>query len=498
MSLLPGGLFHGRYRVIRCIKRGGMGAVFEVLDERTESRRALKVMHPDVIDDADLRGRFEQEARVTSAVESDHVVRVSDAAVDAATNTPFLVMELLRGSDLGAVIREAGRVAPGDVVRYLGQVALGLERAHAAGIVHRDLKPENLFLTRRDDGSPCVKVLDFGIAKIIARRSQAKDTRTMGTPVYMAPEQIRGEGTIGPAADVYALGHIAYALLVGEDYWNEEASRAGSMFSFFSRVVQGMPEAPSARAGRTRGVTLGAAFDAWLRRATAPRPEDRFAGAAAAVVTLAGALGVEAPPGLAIEADPTRGDLAPGFAGATTLTTDVDTRAPTSAVRAEDGLDTVPMSVWSQSATMVSTTGSRSDAMPMATARSSPIAPSRPPSRRIVGVFGAVVAAGALAWVAFGLGAARAPLPSGIASGARVPADAPSAMEVPSAATTPSASPPSASPVVPSSAPVVPTVAAASPSAVVPMNVTKPRARSTPVRPKPSSDPVVPAPEGPL
>src|SRR5262249_45435471 len=163
-------------------------------------------------------------------------------------------------------------------VSYLGQAALGLERAHAAGIVHRDLKPENLFLTRRDDGSPCVKVLDFGIAKIVARRTHARDTRTMGTPTYMAPQRIRGEGPIGPAADVYGLGLIAYALLVGEDYWSEEVSRAGSMFSFFPRVVQGMPESPSARAARTQGVKLGEAFDAWLLRAAAPRPEHRFAG----------------------------------------------------------------------------------------------------------------------------------------------------------------------------------------------------------------------------
>src|SRR4051812_20849768 len=113
MSPSPGALFHGRYRVIRCIKRGGMGAVLEVLDERTGSLRALKVMHPEVVDDDDLRERFEREARVTGAAESDHVVRVSDAGVDEATDTPFLVMELLRGSDLGALLREVGRVAPG-------------------------------------------------------------------------------------------------------------------------------------------------------------------------------------------------------------------------------------------------------------------------------------------------------------------------------------------------------------------------------------------------
>jgi serine/threonine-protein kinase len=336
ISLETGVLFHGRYRVVRCIKRGGMGAVFEVLDERTSTRRALKVMRPDVGDDDELRERFEREARVTGGVESDHVVRVSDAGVDGPTETPFLVMDYLRGSDLGALMSVHQRLPPDEVVRYLGQAALGLDRAHAAGIVHRDLKPENLFLTRRDDGSACVKVLDFGIAKIVARRTYAEDTRTMGTPTYMAPEQIRGDGTIGPRADVYALAHIAYALLVGEEYWSEEARCAGSMFAFFSRVVEGMPEAPSARALRTRGVTLGDAFDRWLACATAGAAKDRFPSAGVAVRELASALGVAPPPGIAAEtlvsAGAERTVTSPDRATETpTLTTDVElVRGPAS------------------------------------------------------------------------------------------------------------------------------------------------------------------------
>jgi serine/threonine protein kinase len=330
ISLEPGVLFHERYRVVRCIKRGGMGAVFEVLDERTSTRRALKVMRPDVVDDDDLRERFEREARVTGGVESDHVVRVSDAGVDGPTETPFLVMDYLRGSDLGALMSERERLPPAEVVRYLGQAALGLDRAHAAGIVHRDLKPENLFVTRRDDGSACVKVLDFGIAKIVARRTHAKDTRTMGTPGYMAPEQIRGDGTIGPRADVYALAHIAYTLLVGEEYWSEEARRAGSMFAFFSRVVEGMPEPPSARAARTRAVTLGDAFDRWLKRATAGAPEDRFASAGVAVRELASALGVAPPPGIAHETLASAGtERRVRAADTCALATDVDPTPPT-------------------------------------------------------------------------------------------------------------------------------------------------------------------------
>ncbi len=158
-------LFHGRYRVVRSIKAGGMGAVYEVIDEATNSRRALKVMLPGSIEKPELRARFALEARVTGDVESDHIVRISDAGIDQATGMPFLVMELLRGEELGAIVKKRGPLPPVEVVTYLYQAALALDKAHAASIVHRDIKPANLFLVHRDDGSPCVKILDFGIAR---------------------------------------------------------------------------------------------------------------------------------------------------------------------------------------------------------------------------------------------------------------------------------------------------------------------------------------------
>jgi serine/threonine-protein kinase len=290
---MPDTLFHGRYRIVRCLKQGGMGAVYEVGDEKTSSRRALKVMLPGIVKDHDLRARFELEARVTGSVESDHIVRVSDAGVDAATETPFLVMDLLRGEDLGSVLEQRGKLGADEVVLYLSQAGRALDKTHAAGVIHRDLKPENLFLTTRDDGTPCVKILDFGIAKVIEESTQGNGTRSMGTPKYMAPEQIRGLGGLGPGVDVYALGHIAYTLLVGEEYWHEEATALRSMFGFFQRVVEGMPEAPTARARRTHGVTLPEGFDVWLQQATAERPADRFASAGKAVLALAATLGRE-------------------------------------------------------------------------------------------------------------------------------------------------------------------------------------------------------------
>ncbi len=169
-------------------------------------------------------------------------------------------------------------------------MARALGRAHAAGIVHRDLKPENLFLTHRDDGSPCVKILDYGIAKVLAQSHQHSVTQTLGTPLYMAPEQVRGKGGIGPAADVYALGHIAYALLVGEPYWEEEKRSGESLFPLFTAIVGGAPEPPLARAHRRRSIELPTGFDGWFAQATALDPEARFPSATEAAAALAPAL----------------------------------------------------------------------------------------------------------------------------------------------------------------------------------------------------------------
>ncbi len=295
--LRPGELFHQRYRVVRLISEGGMGAVYEVIDERTKSARALKIMLPSLMRDRDLRARFEREATVTGAIESDHIARVSDAAVDPATGMPFLVMELLRGQDLGAMLDERGACAPAEVMTYLSHAARALDKAHAAGIVHRDLKPENLFLTKRDDGSPCLKVLDFGIAKLVSATDRARGTRIIGTPVYMSPEQIQGNGALDARSDVYALGHIAYTLLVGHAYWSEEvAANEDSVFMLYKSIAGGTKEAPSARAKRRHGVSLPPAFDAWFARVTSLRPEERYARATLAVEALGAALAAGGPP----------------------------------------------------------------------------------------------------------------------------------------------------------------------------------------------------------
>jgi eukaryotic-like serine/threonine-protein kinase len=152
-----GTVFAGRYRLVRCLAAGGMGAVYEAEHLETGRRRALKVMHPHLFASDEMRERFKREARIASQVESEYIVDVSDAGVDESTKTPFMVMELLRGEELGDLLKRVGRLPPGDVVTYLSQAALALDRTPASSIIHRDLKPANLFLTHREDGSPRIK-----------------------------------------------------------------------------------------------------------------------------------------------------------------------------------------------------------------------------------------------------------------------------------------------------------------------------------------------------
>jgi serine/threonine-protein kinase len=288
--LEAGRLFHRRYQIVALVGKGGMGAVYEVIDGPTQRRRALKVMLASLVHDPALRARFELEARVTGDVQSEHLVETFDAGVDEETGAPFLVMEFLRGQDVAKLIQEGGRLAGGETLALLEQVAAALDRTHAAGIVHRDLKPENLFVTRRDDGLPRVKILDFGIAKLVAQSTESiRTTDSLGTPLYMAPEQIRGDGAIDARADLYALGLIAYTMLVGEAYWEASARGAGSVYQVLYKVTLGATEPATARAPAS-GVVLPPAVDAWFAKAIAVAPGARFSSASALVHELGQAL----------------------------------------------------------------------------------------------------------------------------------------------------------------------------------------------------------------
>jgi serine/threonine-protein kinase len=298
VKLEEGTVFASRYRIVRCFASGGMGAVYEVIHLETNRRRALKVMHPHLFQSEEMRARFKLEARIAAEVDSEYIVDVSDAGVDEATQTPFLVMELLRGEELGDRLKRMGRLPPEEVVMYMQQTAWALDRTHAASIVHRDLKPANLFLTTREDGTPRIKILDFGVAKLVAEGATAAGaTRSLGTPLYMAPEQFRANTKLTAAADIHALTLMTYTLLVGEAYWAEEASTAGDVIAFAMLVVHGHPEPPVRRAAR-RGVTLPPGFDAWFAKGAASDPAERFPTASEAIRALRG-VGGPTNPGVA-------------------------------------------------------------------------------------------------------------------------------------------------------------------------------------------------------
>ncbi|HTN92294.1 MAG TPA: protein kinase, partial [Sorangium sp.] len=146
LGLVEGIVFAGRYRVLRRLGAGGMGAVYEALHAQTDRRCALKVMHPHIAERQDLRDRFALEARVAARVGGGGVVDVLNAGVDEATGAPFLVMELLRGEDMSQRLRRLGQLSPGEAVSTLHQTAAALDTMHRASVIHRDLKPGNLFL----------------------------------------------------------------------------------------------------------------------------------------------------------------------------------------------------------------------------------------------------------------------------------------------------------------------------------------------------------------
>ena len=213
-----GDVVHGRYLVTGELGRGGMGVVLSAYDEMLQRDVALKVVLPKMTRSAEIVERFTNEARSLARLESRHVVRVLDFGAisqpPASAGLPFMVLEMLRGEDLFSVASREGGLSPERVVSYMLQACAGLAVAHALGIVHRDLKPENLFLAVEADGSECLKVLDFGIARSHFRpRPLTRGQVGVGSPGYMSPEQVEGSEQIDARSDIWTLGVVMYELL---------------------------------------------------------------------------------------------------------------------------------------------------------------------------------------------------------------------------------------------------------------------------------------------
>lgn len=208
----------GKYRVERLIGRGGMGEVYEARHTVVGRRFAIKFLKQGLTGGQDAHARFLREAQAAGALDNEHIAAVVDFDL-AADGAPFLVMEYLNGESLAAVLRREGVLPMRRAIGILLQVCDGLAAAHDAGIVHRDLKPDNLFLVARSDAPELVKILDFGVAKLVRGEPDGADTQSgavLGTPLYMAPEQARGEKSVDFRVDIHALGVIAYELLSGQ------------------------------------------------------------------------------------------------------------------------------------------------------------------------------------------------------------------------------------------------------------------------------------------
>jgi serine/threonine-protein kinase len=215
-----GDILAGKFRIERVLGVGGMGMVVSAMHIHLDERVAIKFLLPEALANPEAVARFGREARAAVKIKSEHVARVTDVGA-LESGAPYMVMELLRGRDLGQQLRETGALPVALAVEYVLQACEALAEAHAIGIVHRDLKPANLFLTMRADGSPCVKVLDFGISKVTTPTGSGSDmgmTRTqsiMGSPLYMSPEQMASARDVDQRSDVWAVGTVLYELVTG-------------------------------------------------------------------------------------------------------------------------------------------------------------------------------------------------------------------------------------------------------------------------------------------
>jgi tRNA A-37 threonylcarbamoyl transferase component Bud32 len=274
----PGAIFAEKYQIGGMIGQGAMAVVLEATHLQLRDRVAIKLLLPEWAKNPELVERFMREGRAATRIRSEHVVRVFDVGV--SDGHPYLVMEYLDGKDLDQVVAQEGHLSAETAIDYLLQACEAIAEAHVRGIIHRDLKPANLFLTRRADGSACVKVLDFGISKALeelpADMRATSPSAVMGSPHYMSPEQMLSAADVDVRSDIWALGAILYELLVGSPPFD------GDTFAALSAAVL-RDTAPLLTVARP---DVPAGIAAVVARCLDKEPARRFAN----VAELAGAL----------------------------------------------------------------------------------------------------------------------------------------------------------------------------------------------------------------
>ena len=266
---VPGDVIADKYRIEAVIGRGGMSVVYRATHLQLDQQVAIKVLSAEALLLPEYIVRLKREARAVSRIRSEHVVRVHDIGELPNGGVPYLVMECLSGLDLAAVLVRRGPFPVPLAVECILQSCEALAEAHAAGIVHRDRKPANLFLTEAVDGSPCVKLLDFGISRMARRHglSALTDPGTvLGTPSYMAPEQMEAADGVDARSDIWALGTILYELLIGKPPYTGE-----SLPQIFMKIMRSKtPKVSAVRKDVPSGI------DAVVARCLSVEPEDRY------------------------------------------------------------------------------------------------------------------------------------------------------------------------------------------------------------------------------
>ena len=269
-----GFLISGKYRVTGELGRGGMAAVYEAENVDIGKRVAIKVLAQELISSAVVVERFLREARAVAAIRSPHICDVYDSG-RLEDGRPFLVLELLEGESLYERMIRVGQIDIQTTVAVVTQTCKGLIKAHAAGIVHRDLKPENIFVSKDEEGRVLAKILDFGLAKFYSSMDagsagQARLTRegaVFGTPAYMSPEQVRGQGAVDSRADLWALGAITYESLTGRTVWSTDQ---GVAMTFAQIANAPLPDPLSLRPD------LPESFRIWFQKALDRNIDKRF------------------------------------------------------------------------------------------------------------------------------------------------------------------------------------------------------------------------------
>jgi serine/threonine-protein kinase len=305
---LVGAVLNGRFRLVRLLGEGGMGAVYECDGINGEGKFAVKLLHQEFVKEEQVLARFFAEAQTTRSLQHPNIARVFET-VTAENGTPYLVMELLQGTPLGAYVDQGQVLPPAQAVNIIYGVLQALKLAHGRGVVHRDLKPDNLFLVPDANGVPNVKVLDFGIAKVMdVAGGMGQKTRTgvlLGTPGYMSPEQVKSSKAVDPRSDLWSVAVVLFELLTGVPPFPGDNE--------FARLTSVLSEEPKPIAQLAPSLAGWAPF---FQRALAKDPAQRFQSAEEmAQGVLAAARGTSLrPPAPAREAGPV-GDYRASSAG---------------------------------------------------------------------------------------------------------------------------------------------------------------------------------------